>query len=121
MKELNYDNIKAILSPRAEANFKAMICGTNNSGFVLDGSKLDGMDAEVTSRLASKKFLLGDFNQLVIGFWGNTEIQLIEDSYYAKRGQVCIVVNAYVDAKLARANAVVLGTTEVGESDGGEG
>ena len=113
LREAKYKNVKAILSPRAEANFKSMIKGTNGTGMVLTDNRLDGLDTYVTSALDSKLFLLGDFSQLVIGFWGNTEIQFIEDSYYAKRGQVCIVLNGYADAKLARADAVVLGTTDV--------
>lgn len=111
LRENKYKNVSAIVSPRALANFKAM--QINDHVMVYQGGKLDEMDTVQTSLLEPKSFLVGDFSQVVIGIWANPEIQLIEDSYYAKRGQVCLVLNAYADAKLAREDALVLGTTDI--------
>ena len=113
LREQKFQNMSVVMSPHAEADLKSMIRGTNASGFVAENGKVDGLDAHVTSVLPKREFVLIDGTQLVMGFWGNTEIQLIEDSYYAKRGQVCIVLNGYADFKLARANAIKLAKTSI--------
>lgn len=113
LRQEKFDNMSVVMSPHAEADLKSMIKGTAAVGMVAENGKVDGLDAHVTSILPTRQFVLIDGRQLVIGFWGNTEVQLIEDSYYAKRGQVCIVVNGYADFKLARPNAIKLGKTSV--------
>ena len=113
LRQEKFDNMSVVMSPHAAADLKSMIRGTNATGMVLENGKVDGLDSHVTSILPTRQFVLLDGRQLVIGFWGNTEVQLIEDSYYAKRGQVCIVVNGYCDFKLARPNAIKLGKTSV--------
>lgn len=113
LRQEKFDNISVVMSPHAEADLKSMIRGTNATGMVLENGKVDGLDSHVTSILPTREFVLIDGRQLVMGFWGNTELQIIEDSYYAKRGQVCIVVNGYADFKLARPNAIKLGKTSV--------
>lgn len=113
LRQEKFNNMSVVLSPHAEADLKSMIRGTNATGMVLENGKVDGLDSHVTSVMPTRKFALIDGTQLVMGFWGNTEIQLIEDSYYAKRGQVCIVLNGYADFKLARPNAIKLAKTSV--------
>jgi len=113
LRQAKFDNMSVVMSPHAEADLKSMIRGTNATGMVLENGKVDGLDSHVTSILPTRQFVLIDGRQLVMGFWGNTEVQLIEDSYYAKKGQVCIVVNGYADFKLARPNAIKLGKTSV--------
>lgn len=113
LRQEKFNNMSVVLSPHAEADLKSMIRGTNATGMVLENGKVDGLDSHVTSVMPTRQFALIDGTQLVMGFWGNTEIQLIEDSYYAKRGQVCIVLNGYADFKLARANAIKLAKTSV--------
>lgn len=113
LRQEKFSNMSVVLSPHAEADLKSMIRGTNATGMVLENGKVDGLDSHVTSVMPTRKFALIDGTQLVMGFWGNTEIQLIEDSYYAKRGQVCIVLNGYADFKLARPNAIKLAKTSV--------
>lgn len=113
LRQEKFDNMSVVMSPHAAADLKSMIRGTNATGMVLENGKVDGLDSHVTSILPTRQFVLIDGRQLVIGFWGNTEVQLIEDSYYAKKGQVCIVVNGYADFKLARPNAIKLGKTSV--------
>lgn len=113
LRQEKFDNMSVVMSPHAEADLKSMIKGTAAVGMVAENGKVDGLDAHVTSILPTRQFVLIDGRQLVIGFWGNTEVQLIEDSYYAKRGQVCICVNGYADFKLARPNAIKLGKTSV--------
>lgn len=111
LRQEKYTNMTVVASPHAEADLKSMIRGTNATGMILENGKVDGLDYHVTSILPYKQFVLIDGTQLVVGFWGNTEIQLIEDTYYAKRGQVCIVLNGYADFKLARPNAIKLAKT----------
>jgi len=113
LRQEKFDNMSVVLSPHAEADLKSMIRGTNATGMVLENGRVDGLDTHVTSILPTREFVLIDGRQLVIGFWGNTELQIMEDTYYAKRGQVCIIVNGYADFKLARPNAIKLGKTSV--------
>lgn len=113
LRQEKYTNISVVASPHAEADLKSTIRGTNATGMILENGKVDGLNYYVTSILPTREFVLIDGTQLVMGFWGNTEIQIIEDSYYAKRGQVCIVVNGYADFKLARPNAIKLAKTNI--------
>jgi HK97 family phage major capsid protein len=56
-----------------------------------------------------KAFIVGDWSNLAIGNWGG--IDIVVDPYtVAVAGQVRIVVNAFFDAKVLRANAFAVGT-----------
>lgn len=113
LRQEKYNNMSVVMSPHAHADLKSMIKGTAAVGMVAENGRVDGLDAHVTSILPTREFVLIDGSQLVVGFWGNTEIQFIEDSYYATRGQVCLVINGYADFKLARPTAIKLGKTSV--------
>lgn len=113
LRQDKFNNMSVVMSPHAEADLKSMIRGTNATGMVLENGRVDGLDSHVTSLLPTRQFALIDGSQLVIGFWGDPEVKFIEDSYYATRGQVCIVVNGYADFKLARPNAIKLGKTSI--------
>ena len=109
LREKKYKNVKYIVSPRAEAAFKSTIKGTNGTGMIMTDGKVDGIETFVTSEVAPKQFLLGDFSNLVIGFWQNPTISFYDDFQLAQDGLVGIVVSGYYDAKLARPDAVALG------------
>ena len=107
-----YGNMKYVLSPKAKATFRQMIKGTNNTGMVYENGEMEGISTYVTSNVPSKKFVYGNFENLVIGSWG--DIELVFDPYtQATKGTVRIVINAYFDFKPARDVAFAFGT--VGE------
>lgn len=112
LEEANvYGNMKYVLSPKAKAAFRQMIKGTNNTGMVYENGEMEGIATYVTSNVGSKKFLYGNFENLVIGSWG--DIELVLDPYtQATKGTVRIVINAYFDMKPARDVAFGFGTVE---------
>jgi HK97 family phage major capsid protein len=64
-----------------------------------------------TSNVSTKKFAYGDFNYLAIGSWGDIEITV--DPYtQATKGCIRLVVNAYFDAKVLRAEAFKFGNVD---------
>lgn len=97
-----------VMSNKAKAAFRGMIKGTNATGMVYERGEMDGTKAYNTSNIANKGFLYGDFGNLVIGNWSGLDITV--DPYtLAGSGQVKLVVNMFVDAKLVRQNAIKAG------------
>lgn len=106
-----YGNMKYVLSPKAKAAFRCMIKGTNNTGMVYENGEMDGIQTLVTSNVEAKKFIYGNFENLVVGSWG--DIELVLDPYtQATKGCVRIVINAFFDFKTVRNEAFAFGTVE---------
>ena len=106
-----YGNMKYVLSPKAKAAFRCMIKGTNNTGMVYENGEMDGIQTLVTSNVEAKKFIYGNFENLVVGSWG--DIELVLDPYtQATKGCVRIVINAFFDFKTVRDEAFAFGTVE---------
>lgn len=103
-------NCKYIVSPKAKAALRATIKGTNATGMVFENNAIDGVEALSTGHVAAGDLVYGDFSQLLIGAWGDVTLDVVRDSAYLSKGQVCIIVNAYFDAKPARKAAFAFGT-----------
>lgn len=103
-------NCKYIVSPKAKATLRATIKGTNATGMVFENNAIDGVEALSTGHVAAGDLVYGDFSQLLIGAWGDVTLDVVRDSAYLSKGQVCIIVNAYFDAKPARTEAFAFGT-----------
>ena len=104
-------NMKYVMSPSAKAAFRCMIKGTNNTGMVYEAGEMDGVPTFVTTNVESKKFIYGDFSNLVVGSWGNIEITI--DPYtQATKGCVRLIINAYFDFKPARTVAFNFGNVD---------
>lgn len=103
-------NCKYIVSPKAKAALRATIKGTNATGMVFENNAIDGVEALSTGHVAAGDLVYGDFSQLLIGAWGDVTLDVVRDSAYLSKGQVCIIVNAYFDAKPARKEAFAFGT-----------
>lgn len=103
-------NCKYIVSPKAKAALRATIKGTNATGMVFENNAIDGVEALSTGHVAAGDLVYGDFSQLLIGAWGDVTLDVVRDSAYLSQGQVCIIVNAYFDAKPARLAAFAFGT-----------
>ena len=117
LEENNYKSadIAFALAPTAKAALKGMIKGTNATGMVYENGEVDGYKAATSSNIASQLGLAGDFSQLVIGVWGDIRIDVVADSATLANGQVMIIVNAFMDAKLGRSNALVAIDTTPGD------
>ena len=106
-----YGQMKYVMNPSAKAAFRCMIKGTNNTGMVYEAGEMDGVETYVTTNVASKKFVYGDFSNLVVGSWGDIEITV--DPYtQAVNGCVRLVINAYFDFKPARTVAFNFGNVD---------
>lgn len=99
---------KYILSNKAKAALRGMAKSTKSTQLVYENGEVDGTEALNTSLIEGKKYIYGDFSNLVIGQWG--AIDLTIDPYTkAAAGQVRIVVNAFFDAKVVRPTAFATG------------
>ena len=97
-----------VLSNKAKAAFRNMAKSTKSTQLVMENGEIDGTKAINTSMIADKKYLYGDFSNLIIGQWG--AIDLTVDPYtLARSGQVRLVINAYFDAKVVRPDAFTAG------------
>lgn len=97
-----------VMSNKAKAVFRAMPKSSKSTQLTLEAGELDGTPVYSTSNISDKKFIYGDFSNLVIGQWGG--IDLTVDPYTkAAAGQVRLVINAFFDAKVLRADAFVTG------------
>ena len=106
-----YGQMKYVMNPSAKAAFRCMIKGTNNTGMVYEAGEMDGVETYVTTNVASKKFIYGDFSNLVVGSCGDIEITV--DPYtQAVNGCVRLVINAYFDFKPARTVAFNYGNVD---------
>ena len=97
-----------VMSNKAKAVFRAMPKSSKSTQLVYEGGELDGTPVYSTSNISDKKFIYGDFSNLVIGNWGG--IDLTVDPYTkAAAGQVRLVINAFFDAKVIKPEAFVTG------------
>lgn len=97
-----------VMSNKAKAVFRAMPKSSKSTQLVYEGGELDGTPVYSTSNISDKKFIYGDFSNLVIGNWGG--IDLTVDPYTkAAAGQVRLVINTFFDAKVIRPEAFVTG------------
>ena len=106
-----YGNMKYVMSPSAKATFRSMLKGQNATGMVYEAGEMDGVETYVTTNVASKKFVYGDFSNIVVGSWGGIEITI--DPYtQATKGCIRLIINAYFDFKPARTVAFNYGNVD---------
>lgn len=98
-----------VMSNKAKAVFRAMPKSSKSTQLVFEAGELDGTPVYSTSNISDKKFVYGDFSNLVIGNWGGIDLT-VDPFTKAAQGQVRIVVNAFFDAKIVRPEAFVTGS-----------
>ena len=97
-----------IMSNKAKSVLRGLIKGTNATGMVYENGEVDGTKAYNTSNVSGKQYVYGDFSNLAIGSWGGVDLTV--DPYTkAGDGQIRIVVNMFVDAKILREEAFATG------------
>lgn len=102
-------NIKYILSPLAKAGLRNMPKSSKSTQLVMEGGEIDGTPAISTSNISGKKFVVGDFSNMVIATWDNVEIDVVRDVASVGNGVVTIVVNAFADGAIVRPEAFKFG------------
>lgn len=103
-----YGECKYIMSPKAKSVLRTMIKGTNATGMVFENNEVDGTPALVTTNVADKKMVYGDFSNLAIGQWGAIDLT-VDPFTVAIDGKIRLVINAFFDAKVLRADAFAYG------------
>lgn len=97
-----------ILSNKAKAALRAMAKGTKSTQLVYENGEVDGTPAYNTSHVKDTNYLYGDMSNIVIGVWSG--IDMVNDIYtQAAKGCIRLVVNLYVDAKIARPSGLTAG------------
>jgi HK97 family phage major capsid protein len=99
-------DIKFLLSPAAKATLKTTAKDAGSGIFLMEGNEVNGYQAVSTSSVASNCLAMGKFDDLVVAQWG--AIDLTVDPYtQASYGKVRLVINAYFDAVIRRADSFV--------------
>ena len=114
VEEANFDGGKYIMSPKAKAALRNMPKSAKSTQLVMEASQVDGTDAFVTSHVADKKLIFGNFSNLVIATWDTVMVDVVRDTASVGNGQVTIVVNAFCDAALVRPEGLVFGKIKEG-------
>lgn len=98
-----------VMSNKAKAAFRNMAKSTKSTELVYNGGTIDGTTVYNTSNVAGNGVAYGDFSQLAIGQWGAIDLT-VDPFTKAAEGKVRLVVNAYFDAKVLRADAIKVAT-----------
>ena len=114
VEEANFEGGKYIMSPKAKAALRNMPKSAKSTQLVMEAGQVDGTDAFVTSHVADKKLIFGDFSNLVIATWDTVMVDVVRDTASVGNGQVTIVVNAFCDAALIRPEGLVFGKIKEG-------
>lgn len=109
-----YGSMHYVITPKAKAYLRGLIKGTNNTGMTYEAGEVDGTPTDVTTNLVVAEdnnmgVLYGDFSNLYLGTWGDVRIDVVQDSYTLSRGMIMLIVNFFVDAKVARPEAFSMG------------
>lgn len=105
-----YGDCKYIVAPSAKSVLRSMIKGTNGTGMVMEAGQIDGIEVLSTSHVSPNNFYYGDFSNVIIGSWGNVQLDVVRDVESLANGCVTVVVNAFFDCKIARPEAFVYET-----------
>lgn len=103
-----YGNMHYVMNPKAKAGFRSTVKGNNNSGFVYEAGEMDGTPTSVTTNVDDNLFIYGDFSDVVFAVWDDLDLT-IDTVTQATKGCVRIVINAYVDFKVARGVTLAFG------------
>lgn len=103
-----YGELKYVMDPKAKAALRNMPRSEDHTRLVMENGEVDGTPALVTSNIAEKKLVVGDWSNLIIGQWGGLDLT-VDAFTQAINGCVRLVINAYFDAKVARPEAFAFG------------
>lgn len=97
-------NIMFLVSPSAKGILKSQENTVGYPKYIMEDNEINGYPVLCSSAVVDKGVVMGNFSDIVIGQWGG--IDLTVDPYtQAANGKVRLVINAYFDAKVRRADA----------------
>ena len=114
VEEANFEGGVYVMSPKAKAALRNMPKSAKSTQLVMEAGQVDGTPAFVTSHVADKKIIYGDFSNIVIATWDTVMVDVVRDTASVGNGQVTIVVNAFCDAALIRPEGLVFGKIKEG-------
>jgi len=106
-EEANVAPTGYIINPAIKADARQAVKAVGQGGFLFEGGELDGMPTAVTN--AAKGVLFGNLKDFVIGQWGDVEV-VVDQYTRATYGEIRLVINAYFDGKIRRADSIVAKT-----------
>ena len=110
--------INAKTEAQLQTTLKNSVSGTD-SRYIIDGEIAPGVFAgykyhltnSVPSNLTKgtstncSAIVFGDFNDLVLAFWGGVSMEMIRDTVTAQAGQRMLITNMYGDSNIVRAES----------------
>lgn len=103
-EEANITPTGYIINPAIKAEARQTVKAVGQGGFLFENNELDGMATAVTN--AAKGILYGNLKDFVIGQWGDVEV-VVDQYTRATFGEIRLVINAYFDGKIRRADSIV--------------
>lgn len=97
-----------VMSPAMKAQFKQTTISGDKSDLrlLMQGNEVDGYPVSVSSNVLAEGWAFGDFRELVVAQWG--AIDIVVDPYtLATKNAIRLVINAFFDAKVRRAGAIL--------------
>lgn len=97
-----------VMSPSMKAQFKQTTISGDKSDLrlLMQGNEVDGYPVSVSSNVVAEGWAFGDFRELVVAQWG--AIDIVVDPYtLATKNAIRLVINAFFDAKVRRAGAIL--------------
>lgn len=108
-----YGNMKYAMNPKAKAAFRSMLKATNNTGMVYEYGEMDGVPTEVSSAVPSKKFVYGNWDNLIFCSWQDPILKISDSATGLITGEVRVYLGAFIDWAVLRPEAFAFG--QVGE------
>lgn len=98
---------KWVVSPTAKAKLRAMPKSAKTNELTLQSGEIDGTPVLSTGHLSDVSVggIFGDWNNAVVAAWDSVSLDVVRDSVGLSSGVVNVIVNAYVDFKVARPEA----------------
>ena len=99
---------KWIVSPSAKAKLRAMPKSSKSTQLTMEGGEIDGTPVLSTGHLndVSINALYGNWSDCVLASWDNVQLDVVRDTASLSAGVATVIVNAYVDFKTVRPNAI---------------
>ena len=107
-----YGNMKYAMNPKAKAVFRSMLKGQNNTGMVYDRGEMDGVETKISSSVPSKKFVYGNWDNLLFATWANPILKISDSATGLITGEVRVYLGAYIDWAILRPEAFAFGQVE---------
>lgn len=102
-------NKKYVMAPNAKSAFKqATISGSKSDLRMLcENNEVNGYPVVASSNVVTNGYAFGDFKELVVAQWGSLDI-VVDPYTLATKNAIRLVVNAFFDAKVRRAGAIIV-------------